>query len=306
MFIQTKERKGIPSDTLYVAYKAKDSQKKRPTIILLPGGPGGDHSIYTKQIDAFFECVDVVVFDPRGCGKSTLATPSCHSMEVYIDDVEDIREQLGLEDVIILGTSYGSMAAQGYAVKYAESIGLKGLILVAGAPSHKFIESARLRLLEIGSPEQVNAFDHLLAGHITTDDQLREYFKLMAPLYSLSAKKNESFHSAKKNVRYSAEAAMAGFGPKGFLRTFDWRNNLPNISTPTFIIVGQQDWINQPEQAKQIHELISNSQLVIIPESGHFVWVDKQEQYLATVSSFLKTIIHNSKPSDKLKIRAKL
>ena len=281
------ERDGIPSDSLYVEYKCKDPKKKRPTLILLPGGPGGDHSIYAKQIDVFFEWVDVVMFDPRGCGKSSLATPACYSMDVYIDDVEDIREQLKLDDIAILGTSYGSMVAQGYAVKYGKKVDLKALILVAGAPSYEFIETARLKLLEIGSSEQIEAFDRLLTGRITTDDQLREYFRVMAPLYSLSARKGETFHSAKKDVRYNADAAMAGFGPDGFLRTFDWRRELHAITCPTFIIVGEEDWINQPGQAEEMQKLIPKSKLVILKESGHFVWVDQKARYLSAVTAFL-------------------
>jgi proline iminopeptidase len=287
MFIKMKERHNIPPDSLYVEYKCKDPKNKRPTLILLPGGPGGDHSIYAKQIDVFFKWVDVVIFDPRGCGKSSLATPACYSMDVYIDDVEDIREQLELDDIVILGTSYGSMAAQGYAVKYGKKVGLKALVLVAGAPSYEFIESARLGLLEIGSSEQIETFDCLLAGRITTDEQLREYFKVMAPLYSTSTRNGETFHSAKKDVHYNADAALAGFGPDGFLRMFDWRNELPAIACPTCIIVGEEDWINQTEQAEEMQKLIPQSNLVIIKESGHFVWVDQKEKYLSVVTDFL-------------------
>ena len=70
-------------------------------------------------------------------------------------------------------------------------------------------------MVNISTEEQVDAFEQLLTGHITTDDQLRYYFEIMAPLYSLSAKKGELFHSAKKDIRYNAEASRAGFGPGG-------------------------------------------------------------------------------------------
>ncbi len=292
VFIETEKRDSVPTDTLYVEYKIKNPSKKRTAIILLPGGPGSDHSIYLKQINTFFNYMDVVIFDPRGCGKSSVANPSCYAMDVYIDDIEDIRQQLEIDSVVILGTSYGSMAAQGYAIKYGKEVNLAGLILVAGAPSYNFIDTARMKLIEIGTTKQVNTFDQLLAGHITTDDQLRDYFKIMAPLYSLSTENGVSFHSAKKNVRYNAQAALAGFGPEGFLRTFDWRKELPNITCPTFIVVGDQDWINRPEQSEETSRLIPKSQLTIIQKSGHFIWIDQEKKYLTAVTNFLKSINH--------------
>ncbi|MCP4475940.1 MAG: alpha/beta hydrolase [Gammaproteobacteria bacterium] len=68
----------------------------------------------------FFNYLDVVIFDPRGCRKSSIENSLCYSMDVYIDDIEDIRQQLEIDKVVILGTSYGSMVAQGYAIKYGK------------------------------------------------------------------------------------------------------------------------------------------------------------------------------------------
>ena len=295
MFIKINKRKDVASDTLYVQYMVKDSSKKRPTLILLPGGPGGDHTIYSKQAETFFYSLDILMFDPRGCGKSSISDSSCYSMDVYIDDVEDIRQQLNLDSIVILGTSYGSMAAQGYAIKYGGKINLLAMILIAGAPSHEFIDAAELYLNKMGTKEQISAFHHLLSGQITTDDKLRDYFKIMAPLYSRSAKEGQTLHSARNDVRYNAQAALAGFGPQGFLRSFDWRDKLPSIITPTFMIVGEQDWINRPQQLKEIKTLIPKSQLTVIPDSGHFVWIDQKKKYFTAVMGFLKRI--HLKPS---------
>jgi proline iminopeptidase len=65
----------------------------------------------------------------------------------------------------------------------------------------------------------------------------------------------------------------------------------PYITCPTFIIVGKKDWINLPSQAKEMRALIPNSKLMIVPESGHFIWVDQKEKYFAAITSFLKELI---------------
>ncbi len=222
MFIDTKPRKNditgkdVPSDKIYYEYLRSKSNSDKPTLILLPGGPGGDHSIYKQQAEKYLEFMDVVLFDPRGCGKSSIANFDCYHMAVYIDDIEDIRRHLNLTNVAILGTSYGSMVAQGYVIKYQKDVDICSLILVAGAPSHMFIDEAKAVLDKIGTPEQIETFHMLITGKITTDDELREYFRIMGPLYSVKAQRGGAFHAAKKDIRYNADAAIAGFGPKGF------------------------------------------------------------------------------------------
>lgn len=288
MFIQTKLRPNLPSDTLYVEYKVKNPDAKRTTIILLPGGPGGDHSIYREQVDTLFQHVDTVMFDPRGCGKSTISHPNGYHIQTYIDDVEEIRNQLELDDVIILGTSYGSMAAQGYAIQYGQSTHLRALILVCGSASYEFIQTAQTLLDDIGTDEQIAQFQQLLDGDITTDDMLRHYFKVMTSLYT-NAKPGD-FRSATKEVRYNAQAANAGFAPNGFLRKFDWRKQLSQINCPTQIIFGANDWINHPKNSEEMAALIPNAKLNLIPDSKHLVWVDQKEKYFGCLTHFLQSL----------------
>ena len=105
----------------------------------------------------------------------------------------------------------------------------------------------------------------------------------MASLCSVKAQEGGSLHAAKKDIRYNADAALAGFGLKGFLRVFDWIPQLDSIKVQTNIIVGDKDWINPPSQADIMHKSIPNSTLKIVEGSGHFVWVDKAGEYSSSV-----------------------
>lgn len=270
--------------------------KESSTIILLPGGPGADHSIYKDQIDQLINLANLIIFDPRGCGCSTISNSYEYHMDVYIDDIEEIRKFFDLKNFILLGTSYGSMVAQGYAVRHKSSF-LKGLILVAGASNYTFIDTAKSILNNIGSPQQNEMFAKLLDGNMHSDDDMREYFKTMAPLYSVKAapsitnpSSETDFHSAKKNIRYNYEAALAGFGPIGFLHKFDWRPQLINVKIPVRIVVGDKDWMNDKAHAFEVQKLYHDCRVEVISNSGHFVWTDQREAYFSVVSSFITEI----------------
>jgi proline iminopeptidase len=290
MLIQTSKRNKIPQDTLYVEYKRKDPKQKRRTVICLPGGPGGDHSIYKAQWEKFFPIVDVVLFDPRGCGQSTSANNNCYDMSIYIDDVEDIRKYLELDDVIILGTSYGSMAALGYAIKYSKDGYMNRLICVNGAPSYEFINSAKNIIKDIGTEEQQQMFSRLLQGDLTKDDDLKDYFNITGSLYSTSAQKDSATHHDNSDVRYNADAVNAGFAPGGFLTTFDWREQLHTITCPTLIVVGDKDWINYRTNTDQMAEHIPNNIYSIVSDCGHLIWIDQPEKYYQLATEFIKKI----------------
>ena len=62
-------------------------------------------------------------------------------MDQNIDDVESLRTYLGLDKVVVLGSSYGGMVAQGYALRYPEASAR--LILCSTAPSYRFMEEAK-------------------------------------------------------------------------------------------------------------------------------------------------------------------
>lgn len=100
----------------------------RPVIFLLPGGPGSDHQVYKKHSTELAEVARLVYLDPRGCGESAKGDPKSYNLNNYIDDIEEIRKQLNFAKIIVLGTSYGGVAAQGYALRYPAT--LAKLILV--------------------------------------------------------------------------------------------------------------------------------------------------------------------------------
>src|SRR5258708_8686705 len=87
---------------------------EKPIVFMLHGGPGGDHLRFKQHSLELQDVAQLVFIDHRGCGRSKKTKQSEYTLENNIEDVEALRQHLGLEKIYILGTSYGGIVAQGY------------------------------------------------------------------------------------------------------------------------------------------------------------------------------------------------
>ena len=255
---------------------------KRPVLFLLHGGPGGDHSSFKPHVGKLTDVAQLVYIDHRGSGRSRDSDPESWTLDNNIDDLDALRQYFGLERISLLGSSYGGVVAQGYAIRYPERIA--NLILVATAPSNRFLHDARRIVQERGTPEQVEVCQRLWEGNFESIDQLKEYYRLMSPLYSLSSDPGTFEENWDIGIR-NFEQLNRGFG--GFLRTFDYTDQLSRITCPSLVMAGQHDWICPPNHSRLIAEKIPGAQLKVFARSSHSIAADEPEAFLAAVRGFL-------------------
>ena len=255
---------------------------ERPTLFLVHGGPGGEHSRFKATSAALRDVAQLVYVDHRGSGRSAQGDPATYTLENNIEDLDALRTHLGLPRISVLGSSYGGMVAQGYALRYPHRVA--NLILVCTAPSHRFLADARAIVEARGTPEQKRVCQRLWDGSFETTEQLREFFFVMGPLYSRRFKAEE-FDDAWSRGIHSFVALNRGFGD--FLRTFDFTERLRDIGCPTLVIGGAHDWICPPQHSHLIAERIPRAHLKIFADSAHAVAVDENDAYLAAVRGFL-------------------
>lgn len=258
--------------------------EERPVLFMLHGGPGGDHLRFKQHSLELQDVAQLVFIDHRGCGRSKKTKSSDYTLENNIEDVEALRKYLGLKMICLLGTSYGGIVAQGYAIRYPKRV--DKLILVVTSPSHVFLTEAKKYLLEHGSRQQIAICNYLWAGAFKNEKHLEKYFKLMEPLYSIRARRKKRSKNAKIKTLWSHQALNKGFG--GFLKTFNFIPMLKKITCPTLILAGDEDWICRPNQSKIIASQLPHSRLKIFKHCGHSLAVDAHDQYIRTVKRFLK------------------
>ena len=256
---------------------------ERPVLFLLHGGPGSDHSFFKSHIvKDLRDTAQLVYIDHRGSGRSRACDPATCELENNIEDVEALRQYLGLNRICVLGSSYGGMVAQGYAISYADR--LEKLILSVTAPSYRFLEDAQRIVAERGTPEQKRVCQWLWDGNFETLEQRYQFAQVMGPLYSVTFDP-EKAEATKGRGLYNIDQLNRGFG--GFLREFDFTDQLPAISCPTLVLAGAHDWICPPHHSKMIAEQIPGAVLKVFENSSHLIAADEPDEYLATVREFL-------------------
>jgi proline iminopeptidase len=259
-----------------------DRMVEKPVAILVHGGPGAEHTNFKPVMSPLSDRMQLVYYDHRGHGRSARGPKATYTLENNVEDLEGLRQYLGLDKIVLYGQSYGGMVALSYAVRYPDN--LSHLIVVVTSPSYEFLARAQEILAERGTPEQQEAAQRMFAGAFEDNEELRQYFQLMWPLYS------GKYDPAKANARWgkaimSYEAINEGFG--GFLRTYDVRDQLHKITCPTLIICGRHDWICPPDQSEAIKAGIPRADLRIFEESGHTVAADETEAFLDVIRGFL-------------------
>ncbi|ABW28585.1 alpha/beta fold hydrolase [Acaryochloris marina] len=259
--------------------------QQKPVFFVIHGGPGVDHTTCRPVLSPLSEIAQLVYFDHRGHGRSARGNPETYTLDNNVEDLEALRQHLGLERIGLLGFSYGGMVALAYASRYPRHV--SQLIPVVTAADSRFLALAQAKLAKDGTPEQQAIAQLLWDGKFESEQQLQDYFQLLGPLYSLTFDLDKSME-AWRRVIFNPEAINQAFG--GFLRTYDIRADLPQICAPTLVIGAEQDWICPPQFSEEIAQAIPKAKLGIIPNSGHSVRADAPEKLLELISNFVKGV----------------
>ncbi|MBD2512896.1 alpha/beta fold hydrolase [Nostoc muscorum FACHB-395] len=254
----------------------------KPVAFLIHGGPGADHTSFKPTFSTLSRKLQLVYFDHRGQGRSARGSKETYTLDNNVEDMEALRQHLGLEKIVVIGSSYGGMVALTYAVRYPQNV--SHLIVIATAAHSGFLERAKEILASKGTEEQKVSVQRLWDGNFENEEQLRQYFQVLGPMYSLKYDPIKSGIAWSRNI-LSVDAINVAFG--GFLRTYNILDQLHKITAPTLVIAGRYDWICAPEFSEEIAQAIPNADLRIFENSSHLIRADEPEALLDAIAGFL-------------------
>lgn len=122
---------------------------EKPVMFVIHGGPGIDHTSHKPIMSALSGELQLIYFDHRGHGRSAPGGKNTYTLDNNVEDMEALRRYLGLEKIVVMGTSYGGMVALTYAIRYPQNV--SHIIAVATAASYRFIERAKEILAQRGT-----------------------------------------------------------------------------------------------------------------------------------------------------------
>lgn len=257
-------------------------------VVCLPGGPMRD-SEYLGDLGGLSDRLRLILLDHRGTGQSAApADPASYRCDRLVDDVEALREHLGLARLNLLAHSAGTNLAVLYAARYPERIGT--LVLVT--PSSYAVgltttvdhrrEVLRLREGESWFESASAAFERINTGQATDGD-----WAALAPVtYGRWDAETQALH-AKGETHRNAQAA-AIFGTEGAFDPEGTRAALASLAAPVLLLAGEVDVNSPPRVVAELAGLFPNATLVTQPRAAHYPWLDDPTRFTDTIASFVE------------------
>src|SRR5919197_3607673 len=271
---------------------AAEREDGRVPLLCLHGGPGANW----HHLDPYKALADeryVIFYDQLGAGNSPVTEPHDPAMwtpELYVREVDAVREALGLERVHILGHSWGGMLAMQYALGQPD--GLASLV-VESSPANVPAWIAEVQRLRSELPPEVEATlrRHEEAG--TTDDP--EYEEAVMVFYRRHLCRTDPwpdwlvrcFEILEANPEvYHSMNGPSEFHVIGTIKDWDITDRLGDIDVPTLVFSGRYDEVT-PAVTETAHRGIRGSEYVVMEESSHMSQAEQPDETLALVRDFL-------------------
>lgn len=210
------------------------AMREKPTLILLHGGPGADHSLYKPAFSALSDICQIVYYDHRGCGRSEDGPRESWSLSQWGDDVKGLCDTLGIERPIVLGTSFGGFVAQAYATRHPGHVGKLILISTAAKVDFSEIYAAFERL---GGPRAGAAAKAYWAS--PSDETRQAYRQHCLPLYSAGGHMRDAHWLTRAITRN--DTGIWFNGPANEHGRMDFRAALAHVTCPVLVMGGEED-----------------------------------------------------------------
>jgi pimeloyl-ACP methyl ester carboxylesterase len=258
-------------------------------VVCLPGGP--TDSGYLGDLGGLSAHRQVIRLDLRGTGRSAVPEDTgSYRCDRLVDDVEALREHLGLDRIDLLAHCAGANVAVQYASRRPERVRRLALITPSVRAVGLTIDgdlrlaTARLRRREPWFPEAFAALEAIVGGQFTEDR-----FKAVAPFsygrWNEAARAHQALQTSGEARR--DPAVMAAFGAEGAFAPDATRAALARFAAPVLLLAGEVDLGAPPPTMAEFAGLFPDARLVVQPDAGHSPWVDDAEWFVTTTAGFL-------------------
>jgi pimeloyl-ACP methyl ester carboxylesterase len=260
--------------------------REKPTLLMLHGGPGFDHSIYKPAYSTLADIAQIIYLDHRGNGRSEDGPRDAWTLAQWGDDVAAFCDTMGIENPIVLGASFGGVVALAYATRHPAHPS-KLVLISTEAAGDSYLDRrvtlferfggpevgalARRRFLEVDSPRDQAAVD--------------AWRKLAFPLYTRTPRDpNIGNRTVGK-----PEVAMHWFRPGGESHSFDLFPDLHRIQCPTLVLGGEDDPMHPIESQVDIAAALPPHLVRFerFANCGHAVVPDAPDRAMAVIRNFI-------------------
>lgn len=239
-------------------------------VLLFLHGIGGNKDVFDPQLAAFSDKWRAAAWDMPGYGESELRESM--TFELLADSLARLVDDLGVEDVDLVGHSMGGMVAQEFVARYPGKV--RRLVLAGTSPAfgkpggdwQKEFLAARLQPLDEGRTPADFATD-LVEGMFGRNKDQKAMSRAALAMAELSA---DSYRAALNCIV-----------------TFNRLDSLADIHCPTLLISGSEDGNSPPKVVERMAQKIAGAEYVCMEGAGHLMTMEEPEAFNDIVRRFL-------------------
>jgi pimeloyl-ACP methyl ester carboxylesterase len=255
------------------------TMRAQPTLILLHGGPGYDHSSFTPIFSQLADVAQIVYLDHRGHGRSDRRPRAEWTLDNFADDIVRLCEVLGIVKPIVLGQSFGGFVAQRYLARHPAHASK----VILSSTSHHMGLWRKLEMFEKLGGATVRA---AAEAFWTTPGEATwaPYQQHCTPLYNTRPPADPL---ARERTLFNTEILFASAA--GEQRTMQLLPGLAKVQCPVLVLAGEADPVTPLADAQEIAAAIPPpwGRLVTFPHAGHGAWRDEPVAAMRVIRDFV-------------------
>jgi len=252
---------------------AYDDVGSGPAILLLHAFPL-DRSMWAPQLGALVTAGRCIAPDFRGLGATEGATP--YSMDQYADDVAALVQALGAGPAVVVGLSMGGYVA--FALWRRHRAHVRALVLVDTRPGPDSDEGRekRRRLIEVARARGSGAVADLQIASMVGE--------------TTRARRPDVVETIRSMIAAAPVGGIVG-ALEAMMARPDSSATLGTIDVPTLVVVGEEDALTPPPEARAMHERIRGSRLEVLAGAGHIANLEQPSAFNHVVGEFIEGVM---------------
>ncbi|MFY9513371.1 MAG: alpha/beta hydrolase [Rubrivivax sp.] len=252
--------------------------RDKPTLVLLHGGPGYDHSGFKPAFSQLADLCQIVYYDHRGHGRSDRRPAAEWTLDTFADDVVRLCSALGIVKPIVLGQSFGGFVAQRYIERHPAHA---GKVVLSSTSPHLGLERKLAMFEQLGGPE-ARTVAELFWRHPNAETWA-VYNRVCKQHYNT----RPAHPDAGERIVFNEEILFTSAG--GEQQTMNLLPGLARAACPVLVMAGEQDPVCPLADAQDIAAALPPQwmQFASFAGSGHGAWRDEPEAAFARLRQFI-------------------
>ncbi|WP_317204002.1 alpha/beta hydrolase [Janthinobacterium sp.] len=253
--------------------------RDKPTLVLLHGGPGYDHTAFKPAFSQLADIAQIVYYDHRGHGRSDACPPREWTLDTFADDVVRLCDALGISQPIVLGQSFGGFVAQRYLARHP---GHPAKVILSSTSASLGLGRKLAMFEKLGGPAARAAAQRFWSEPCAAT--YAPYLQLCKPLYSVRPAANGD---AARRAIVSRDILYAWAA--GEQQTMDLLPGLAHALCPVLVLAGESDPVCTLDDARDIAAALPQHlvQFERFDGCGHGVWRDAPVAAFARLRQFI-------------------